>query len=411
MRSALMLLALLPSLAVAQPVIEVPPVGATSTNVPVVFSTAGYDAPRLVGDPAGPIRLAAVEGTLTLASTEGLAFDLGDGEADAEMVMRGDAAAVNAALDGLVYTPPQGFAGGVEVTLSADETSRTWRVAVNAVLRPGDARNQLLAGVERIHGGVNPGFVVAFGPQAYDIAFFQEGAVAGPMVVAASWGAGRVVALPDHQALNMNQFGDQSGPFYRNGISWLGQGRADLRLVTLSRDIADWLRDAGYERVAVSDYDGLGAALADGDVLVAGWLGADVRQESLDTIGDFVRGGGGLFIADYGVGYDWWWGLPMHEAPGNLLLREAGVGFVGGTRGERYLVDLVRAGGQVNAERLLAMLAAPDDFGDNALERGGTTLAPALAGVPRSPVCLSLAARSHLALACLVRGVCAGLWP
>ena len=165
MRAALMVLTLLPSLAAAQPVIEVPPMGATSTDVPVVFSTAGYDAPRLIGDPAGPVRLVAVEGTVTLASTEGLAFEIGDGEADREMVMRGDAAAVNTALDGLVYTPPEGFAGGAELTLSADETSSTWRVAVNAVLRPGEARNQLLAGIERIHGGVNPGFVVAFGPR------------------------------------------------------------------------------------------------------------------------------------------------------------------------------------------------------------------------------------------------------
>ena len=45
-------------------------------------------------------------------------------------------------------------------------------------------------------------------------------------------------------------------------------------------------------------------------VFFAGWLGSTEPQANLDAIASFVRTGGGLFIADYGPGYSWWWGKP-----------------------------------------------------------------------------------------------------
>ena len=58
-----------------------------------------------------------------------------------------------------------------------------------------------------------------------------------------------------------------------------------------------------------------------------------------------MRGGGGLFMCDYGVGYEWWWGGPIYEAPGNRLLREAGIGFVGGNRWDNDVINVETADG------------------------------------------------------------------
>ncbi|MES2339053.1 MAG: autotransporter-associated beta strand repeat-containing protein [Pseudomonadota bacterium] len=71
----------------------------------------------LVGDVDGApgdlltVSISVQHGTLTLASLANVSLVTGDGTADAAIVLRGTAAAVNAALEGLIYAPAQGFAG------------------------------------------------------------------------------------------------------------------------------------------------------------------------------------------------------------------------------------------------------------------------------------------------------------
>ena len=52
-------------------------------------------------------------GTFSLGSNSGLTFTSGDGNDDAAMVFLGSLAAVNTALDGLIYTPPADYNGEV----------------------------------------------------------------------------------------------------------------------------------------------------------------------------------------------------------------------------------------------------------------------------------------------------------
>jgi len=375
MRLVFSVFILLPGLAMAQLAsIVAPPLGVTRVNDPVTFSQQGFDAPRLAGEFDGPVRLTTDRGHLSLSGTAGLAFETGDGEADAEMVFTGTTDAINSALNGLTLAPPMGYAGRATISLSADGQSESWHVAINRNMEPSTARDVILEGVESIHGGVQPGFMVAYGPTAYDIAFYAEGASAGPVVTAASWGEGHVMALPDHQALNMDAYGEQSGTLYRNGISWLGGEGLAVRIVTLSNDVARWLRAQGYENVSTTQIPRLGDALSNADVFVPAWLDPDASDAILDAIGAFVRSGGGLFICDYGVGYDWWWGLPIYRAPGNRLLREAGIGFSSGNRWDEGVVEIVRAEGQVDAEILLNILEDPAMINESTLERGGVLL-------------------------------------
>jgi len=343
--------------------VELPPVAATRTDGALERASDHFNAIQLGGThaPADPVTLTATNGTVTLASPTGLSLTVGTGTDDGVVTFTGDAADINVALDGLVFEPAGAFAGTallqVEVGGTA-ATSATLPVAVNALLDAEAARDAVLAGVTTVNGAVQPGRMVAFGPEAYSITNHPEGVGEGPLIAAASWGAGRVLAVPDAQMLNMGSYGTDSGTFYVNGIAWLADSTSlDVALLTLDSAITDWLVSQGYTDVTTTDEGGLAAALPGADVFVSAWLGSSEPADNLAAIADFVTAGGALFLAEYGVGYDWWWGGPISAAPGNALLREAGLGFTGGWSWENGLVDATaRASGQINAELLLDVL-------------------------------------------------------
>ncbi len=345
--------------------IDLPPVATTTVDTPLMLSRATFDAPTVAGAPLDgeSLRLTVSAGALTLAEAPIAILDAPPDPSTVTFIGPG----VAEALDGLVYTPPPGFAGGVDLTLEVlgpNPRFRRINIAVNAPLDDGQARAALLDGVGALHGGVQPGQMVAFGETAADVAFYPGGVESGPMVVAARWGAGRVVAMGDHQALNMHAYGGpagaDSGRFYHNALGWLAAGNARQAVIaTTSADVAGWLTAQGYADVRVLALDALPDTLPAVDVFVPPWLGTRVPDGAYVAIGDFVRGGGGLLICEYGVGWDWWWGQPKPDAPGNRLLREAGVGFVGGNRWEDGTLALAAAAGRLTATDLLAVLADP----------------------------------------------------
>ncbi len=343
--------------------LAVPSLGVTVSDQSITFSAATFDAPGLLGtmEPGNGIQLEVSTGTLSLATTEGLIFVIGDGIDDVSITFAGDDASTEAALDGLVYSPSEGFAGGAVITMTLVGTptlEASWRVAVNAPFDWNAARAAILGGFNIIHSGVQPGHMVAFGPTAYDAVRYPGANGLGTLIGYASWGAGRVVAVPDHQMLDMDSYGYLSGTFYKNSLAWLtGSEELSIKIVTIHQGTADWLVGEGYTDVTVVGDAGLAAALGAADVLVPGWLGSDVTDQNLEAIGDFVRGGGGLFIADYGVGYQWWWEKPTYQAPGNLLLREPGIGFTSGYMQFTAGITMTKtASEQVNADVLLSML-------------------------------------------------------
>ena len=65
--------------------------------------------------------LSVAHGTLTLAGTAGLSFTTGDGSADASLVFTGSAAAINAALDGMVYTPTALYQGDDTIAVTTSD--------------------------------------------------------------------------------------------------------------------------------------------------------------------------------------------------------------------------------------------------------------------------------------------------
>lgn len=250
---------------------------------------------------------------------------------------------------------------GDEVAVLAEASTAAVSLSVNALVDIEAARDTLLAGVTSLADPGSPGHMIAYGPTAFSVSNYAGADLGDPMIAAATWGAGRVVALPDHQWLELTTHGGDASTaaFYGNGIEWLADSAAlSVKVVTYNHTAnASWLTAQGYTNVVNATSATLAAELADADVLVGGWLGTNPPEADLDTIADFVANqGGGLFIADYGIGYDWWWGQATEDIPSNRLLREVGIGFVKAYPHGGGAQTISRAVGQVTADDILALL-------------------------------------------------------
>ena len=77
------------------------------------------------GNQAVAVTLTATNGTLTLSGTTGLTFTTGDGTADASMAFTGTLVNINAALDGLKFSPTAGYSGSATVQIVTDDQGNT----------------------------------------------------------------------------------------------------------------------------------------------------------------------------------------------------------------------------------------------------------------------------------------------
>jgi VCBS repeat-containing protein len=117
------------------PVNSVPGVQTTKEDTPLVFSAANGNAITvgdlddadngIAGDEVLQVNARMnVGGVLTLNGTAGLAFTLGDGTGDSQMTFTGTQTSINAALDGLVYTPSLNFVGAPVLTVTTNDQGR-----------------------------------------------------------------------------------------------------------------------------------------------------------------------------------------------------------------------------------------------------------------------------------------------
>jgi len=101
-------------------------------NGPSAISIVDTDSQTLT------VTLSVAHGVITLASTAGLAFGAGGGNAASSITFSGTPAAIKAALDGLQYTPSQDFNGSDVLTITKTDgnsapTSTAVDIAVAAV--------------------------------------------------------------------------------------------------------------------------------------------------------------------------------------------------------------------------------------------------------------------------------------
>lgn len=111
------------------PVIVLPSAQTTSEDTPLVLSAAGGNLIAVTDIDAisYPVRvtLAAAHGVLTLNGTSGLTFTTGDGTADASLDFTGALASVNAALNGVTFSPAWNFVGSASITITANDQGNT----------------------------------------------------------------------------------------------------------------------------------------------------------------------------------------------------------------------------------------------------------------------------------------------
>jgi hypothetical protein len=376
----------------------------------VVLAASSFNELAISGLPTDPCQALAVSisedpptGTrVSLASMAGLSGVSGcNGSATAvPCAFSGTAANIASALRaGVNVSTASALVGPRMLVVNASCASSALATARFTIMfnAPGDvegARNALLAGVTSIPVA-NPGYMLAFGDHAFIIARYP-GATAytdGPLIAAALWGAGRVVAVPSLHTLDTYSFGATASTFYSNIVSWLARSSSkSVKIVVLAAANAPFFATAGFTNVVAADVTspaGLASALAGASVLWAAWMGTNVPSGSIAAIRSFVAGaGGGVAIAEYGIGYTWWWNMALPSVPGNMLLREAGICFLGGNRWDGPTIDATNRPAaseeRVSALLVLAMVNSSVGFTATAVSEamsmmGGlfTTLLPA----------------------------------
>ncbi|MCE9604990.1 MAG: DUF4347 domain-containing protein, partial [Planctomycetia bacterium] len=107
------------------PVNTVPGAQSTAEDTGLVFSTGNGNQISVADADAqsNPLRvtLTATNGAITLASSTGITFSAGDGTDDLTMTFTGTAKDINAALNGLTFTPGTNFVGAAGVAITTND--------------------------------------------------------------------------------------------------------------------------------------------------------------------------------------------------------------------------------------------------------------------------------------------------
>ena len=139
------------------PVNAVPGMQVTNEDVVRVFSIANANGISVSDVDAASLQLtlSASSGSLSLPLKTGLTFQAGDGTADPSMTFTGTIASINAALNGLSFTPAANFFGAATLTVLTSDLGAsgvggtrvdedTIAISVSAVNDPPDAINDTL---------------------------------------------------------------------------------------------------------------------------------------------------------------------------------------------------------------------------------------------------------------------------
>ncbi|SFS46515.1 T9SS type B sorting domain-containing protein [Sphingobacterium wenxiniae] len=121
------------------PQISVPLLQTVLQDATLTFNAANGNPISISDVDAGtnPIKLnlTTTRGLLSLGSTNGLSFDIGNGTADNTMEFTGTLADINAALNGLAFEPTGGYYGPAAINITADDQGATGAGGPKSVTR------------------------------------------------------------------------------------------------------------------------------------------------------------------------------------------------------------------------------------------------------------------------------------
>ncbi|HZW06621.1 MAG TPA: hypothetical protein VFF65_05810, partial [Phycisphaerales bacterium] len=193
----------------------------------------------------------------------------------------------------------------------------------------------LLKDVRTVAAPGSPGVVLSLKEAVSPVVLggLDKGTV-GPVVVAGTWGRGRVVAFGHSGYIDKDNFAvGETAVLMGRLASWAATGAvappngAPLHAVVVDGDLGPWLSSSGFtvakgDAAALLTRDNLEKAHT--TLVVVG--GRDLTPEQTAAIAEYVKAGGGLIAAQTGWGWQQIKGGPdMRTNSLNRLLLEAGV--------------------------------------------------------------------------------------
>jgi len=252
-------------------------------------------------------------------------------------------------------------------------------------------RSALLQGVGEFPATGVPGGICAFGPQAFAVIAGKDGKKAElPVVAAARWEKGRVVALGHNGYLGF--FDSGAGTLLVNAARWAaGDATTSAKPkigVVGNASLVAHLKGAGFDAEAL---DGKNWNTRLANVRVVCVDAHKIQPDDIEKVARFVRNGGGLVTA--ATGWGWLYGgkdktLLATEFAGNKLLASAGLVFTAGTPekstktgyatgGDLTLLNASAALNAVVSQTAKKVVLSPEQ-----LTQAGATLADALRALP-----------------------------
>ncbi len=175
---------------------------------------------------------------------------------------------------------------------------------------------KLTEGVTQIGKPGVPGPLCSFGEKSFPVILGKSGQVRHPLVVAARFGRGRVVAFGHGGYLTARSH--NAAPLLVNGVRWCRPGRKNIVVgVYKNGGLAEMFRGEGWtvQESPLENLDSLHVLVMDAHFLKS--------EDHRAAVSRFIQKGGGLITA--GLGWGWNQLNPGKEHPGNLLLAEAGI--------------------------------------------------------------------------------------
>jgi len=251
-------------------------------------------------------------------------------------------------------------------------------------------RSALLQGITEIGAPGVPGGVCVFGPQAFAVIAGKDGKKDFlPVVAAARWEKGRVVALGHNGYLGA--FDSDNGTMLVNAARWaVGETASSKPKIGVvgNAPLAAHLKSAGLEAEALEGKNWNTRLTAFRAVIIDAHK---IQQEDIEHLARYVRGGGGLVTA--ATGWGWLYGgkdktLLATVFPGNKLLEPAGIVFTAGTS-EKSTRTGYATGGDLTLLNASTALDAIADYTarkvvltPDQLAQAGATLADAMRALP-----------------------------
>ena len=210
------------------------------------------------------------------------------------------------------------------------------RAAVRIALDE-QAVEQILEGVTTIDAPGAPGPVAAFGGAAPLVAGEADRHARAPVVAAARWESGRVVAFGHTGYLDVKSLSTaDTGLLFLNALRWAaganGRSTAVRVGVWKKNDLAIFLRSRGWQAEVVDGSTDPARLAACRAICLSVHDLTDDRW--LTTLAQYTRQGGGLVAG--GLGWGWLQlnpGKTIGDHPGNRLLAAAGILWLDGTVG------------------------------------------------------------------------------